>query len=329
MERRELLSLGGIAAIAGALGASAAEEPAGGKRILRIYADPEGNSHIQELPIATKPGKTRRTEMAAATGLLYADYTASSVEDWHRTPGRQFSISMSGEIEVEVSGGKKHAIQRVTSCSSRTCKARDTSRAFYRPSPISSSACPTALMSSSGRAAKLDIAGPLSTHWRRTFQLERTLVSRSARLRAGRDCRCFPDRCCRRRKACRLGHPGGQRLLVADPIHHADGDDHHWRLCGGVHTFGPTWHAEVGQCSPKPAAGHHAGRGLLFLDRSPFLGHEPDHQRNVRPATLPAHQGTRLSSGGRRCLCRRSHRVGARDFVVRRDADGHQDLAAA
>src|SRR5579862_2580471 len=39
-----------------------------------------------------------------------ADYTASSTEDWHRTPGRQFSISMSGEIEVEVSDGKKHAI---------------------------------------------------------------------------------------------------------------------------------------------------------------------------------------------------------------------------
>jgi hypothetical protein len=110
MERREILSLGGIAAIAGAFGAAGAEEPSGGKRILRIYADADGNSHIQELPIATKPGKTRRTETAAVTGLTYADYTASSVEDWHRTPGRQFSISMSGEIEVEVSDGKKHAI---------------------------------------------------------------------------------------------------------------------------------------------------------------------------------------------------------------------------
>jgi hypothetical protein len=110
MERRELLSLGGIAAIAGAFGVAGAEESAGGKRILRIYADADGNSHLQELPIATKPGKTRRTETAAVTGLTYADYTASSVEDWHRAPGRQFSISMSGEIEVEVSDGKKHAI---------------------------------------------------------------------------------------------------------------------------------------------------------------------------------------------------------------------------
>jgi uncharacterized cupin superfamily protein len=115
MERRDLLNLGGIAAIAGIFGAasdsSAQDAPPGaGKKVIRIYADADGNSHVQELPIATKPGKIRRTEMAAVTGFSYADYTASSMEDWHRTPGRQFSISMSGEIEVEVSGGSKHAI---------------------------------------------------------------------------------------------------------------------------------------------------------------------------------------------------------------------------
>ncbi|HTC90712.1 MAG TPA: hypothetical protein VK686_20555 [Bryobacteraceae bacterium] len=113
MERRELLSLGGIAAIAGAFGAAATAQegsPAAAKRVLRIYTDADGNTQIQELPIATKPGRTRRTDSAAVTGLTYADYTSSSVEDWHRTPGRQFSISLSGEIEVEVSGGKKHAI---------------------------------------------------------------------------------------------------------------------------------------------------------------------------------------------------------------------------
>jgi len=113
MERRELLNLGGIAAIAGALGAVtevAAQEPSAGKRVLRIYADADGKSHIQELPIATQPGKVRRTGTAPVTGLTYAEYTSSSVEDWHRTPARQFSISTSGEIEVEVSDGKKHAI---------------------------------------------------------------------------------------------------------------------------------------------------------------------------------------------------------------------------
>jgi uncharacterized cupin superfamily protein len=115
MERRELLSLGGIAAIAGAF--AVAEDlpaqgglPPAGKRVLRIYADTDGNSQIQELPIATKPGRTNTAKSVPVTAMNYAEYPATAVEDWHRAPGRQFSISLSGEIEVEVSGGKKHAI---------------------------------------------------------------------------------------------------------------------------------------------------------------------------------------------------------------------------
>jgi uncharacterized cupin superfamily protein len=116
MERRDLLTLGGMAAIAGAFATTndlSAQEtaPAAGKRVLRIYADADGNSQIQELPIATKSGKVNNAaKTVPVTGMNYAEYTKSSVEDWHRTPGRQFSFSLSGEIEVEVSGGKKHAI---------------------------------------------------------------------------------------------------------------------------------------------------------------------------------------------------------------------------
>lgn len=118
MERRELLSLGGVAAIAGAFAtvvetvqAQNGGPSALGKRVIRIYADKDGNSHIQELVIATKPGRASRSApLAAATGMVYSEYTSSSVEDWHRAPGKQFSISMSGEIEVEVSDGTKHAI---------------------------------------------------------------------------------------------------------------------------------------------------------------------------------------------------------------------------
>jgi hypothetical protein len=91
MERRELLSFDGVAAIAGAFGSALAQEPGAAKRVSRIHAGAVGNSHIQELPIATKAGKIRRTDTAPTTGLMYADYNASSLEDWHRTPGRQFS----------------------------------------------------------------------------------------------------------------------------------------------------------------------------------------------------------------------------------------------
>lgn len=115
MERRDVLTLGGIAAIAGAFGAatqSSAQESTsgGGKRVLRVYTDPDGNSQLEELPIATKPGRIAIAKTVPVAGMNYAEYKSSETEDWHRAPGRQFSISLSGEIEVEVSSGKKHAI---------------------------------------------------------------------------------------------------------------------------------------------------------------------------------------------------------------------------
>jgi quercetin dioxygenase-like cupin family protein len=111
MERRDLLRL---AAAAGAFAATeaTAQEGAhtGGGRVLRVYADADGNSHVDELPIATKAGRTNTAKSVPVTAMNYAEYRKSETEDWHRAPGRQFSISLSGEIEVEVSDGKKHAI---------------------------------------------------------------------------------------------------------------------------------------------------------------------------------------------------------------------------
>ena len=109
MERRELF---GLAAIAGAFAITTEAQGASeaGKRVIRIYADADGNSQIQELPIATKAGRTNTATSVPVTAMNYAEYRKTEVEDWHRAPARQFSISLSGEIEVEVSGGKKHAI---------------------------------------------------------------------------------------------------------------------------------------------------------------------------------------------------------------------------
>ena len=116
MDRRELLGLGGIAAIAGAFAAAEAASaqeavPAAGKKVIRIFADSDGNSHVEEVPITTKAGRVfHAAAPVPATGMTYAEYQSSSTEDWHRAPGRQFSVSLSGEIEVEVSGGARHKI---------------------------------------------------------------------------------------------------------------------------------------------------------------------------------------------------------------------------
>ena len=84
-----------------------------GKIVIRIYADANGTSHIQEVEITTKAGRTQTIRSAPALpagSAIYTEYTGAEVEDWHRAPTRQFSISMSGEIEVEVSDGTKRKI---------------------------------------------------------------------------------------------------------------------------------------------------------------------------------------------------------------------------
>ena len=116
MRRRKLLTLGAAAVLNSMSEAQVKTAPAPsalGKRVIRIYNDADGTSHIQELVIATKsvPGRTTRNAPAIpASGSTYSEYTSSATEDWHRAPGRQFSISMSGEIEVEVSDGTRRAI---------------------------------------------------------------------------------------------------------------------------------------------------------------------------------------------------------------------------
>ena len=74
MVRRDLLGFGGLAAVAGIFGAAgeiSAQEGThtGGGRVLRIYADADGNSQIDELPIATKPGRINMAKTVPVTGM--------------------------------------------------------------------------------------------------------------------------------------------------------------------------------------------------------------------------------------------------------------------
>jgi quercetin dioxygenase-like cupin family protein len=79
--------------------------------VLRIYADGSGNSHLEELSVATKGSGERREALpVAATGVTIREYKPRSVNDWHRPPRRQFAITIVGELEVEVSGGVKRRV---------------------------------------------------------------------------------------------------------------------------------------------------------------------------------------------------------------------------
>jgi hypothetical protein len=80
-------------------------------KILRVYSGTDGQSHIAELPLDTRPFKDvegahgEGTPLQPATGISFRVSQPGYVLDWHCAPRRQYSISLSGSAEIEVGDG--------------------------------------------------------------------------------------------------------------------------------------------------------------------------------------------------------------------------------
>jgi len=81
------------------------EEP---MNYFRIYADPDGESHFEDVAIALdgQPGGSEYSALYPATGIIFRRSPANQLLDWHPAPRRQFVITLSGEAEVEASDGE-------------------------------------------------------------------------------------------------------------------------------------------------------------------------------------------------------------------------------
>ena len=99
---------------------------------LRIYADTEGESHMEEVDIALMPRAffrghppLRLTETLAATGCNICRVPAGmGVVDWHNPPRRELVIWLTGEVEFETSDGdiRRLAAGSITLSEDRTGK---------------------------------------------------------------------------------------------------------------------------------------------------------------------------------------------------------------
>lgn len=78
--------------------------------VTRIYTGADGLSHAEEIEMKMV-GDGSGSEMMKVTGMQFRRSPANSFSDWHPGPRRQFVITLSGRGEVEVSGGKKVALQ--------------------------------------------------------------------------------------------------------------------------------------------------------------------------------------------------------------------------
>ena len=70
--------------------------------LIRIYATPDGESHMEDVAIA-------QGASIPATAVIANAYRPSTVS-WHPAPRPQFALNMTGVLEAEVSTGTKRRI---------------------------------------------------------------------------------------------------------------------------------------------------------------------------------------------------------------------------
>lgn len=70
--------------------------------IVRIYTGSDGQSHMEELDLATH---SELTEMHDVKGIQFRTTEAGTFSDWHNAPRRQYVITLSGVMEIGIGDG--------------------------------------------------------------------------------------------------------------------------------------------------------------------------------------------------------------------------------
>ncbi|MCI0795057.1 MAG: hypothetical protein J4O03_16460 [Chloroflexi bacterium] len=73
--------------------------------ISRLYTGDDGQSHLEELDLASHP---ELTTLHTATGVSFRETLAGTFSDWHNGPRRQYVITLSGEVEIGLGDGSVH-----------------------------------------------------------------------------------------------------------------------------------------------------------------------------------------------------------------------------
>jgi quercetin dioxygenase-like cupin family protein len=79
--------------------------------ITRLFTGPDGQTHAEEIEAKfTAGGNNEVFKMLGTTGAQLTRAKPGTVIDWHTAPRRQYVITLSGQGELEVAGGKKLSI---------------------------------------------------------------------------------------------------------------------------------------------------------------------------------------------------------------------------
>jgi quercetin dioxygenase-like cupin family protein len=76
-----------------------------------VYSGADGQSHLEEVPMALQPfvdtegAYGEGTAFECATGISFRVSPPGYILNWHCAPRRQYTITLSGEAEIEVGDG--------------------------------------------------------------------------------------------------------------------------------------------------------------------------------------------------------------------------------
>ncbi|HSF31518.1 MAG TPA: hypothetical protein VLK82_13730 [Candidatus Tectomicrobia bacterium] len=79
--------------------------------ILRVYTGNDGQSHLEEMALPLQPfvdtegAHGEGTPLENATGITFRVAPPGYVLMWHCAPRRQYTITLSGQAEIEVGDG--------------------------------------------------------------------------------------------------------------------------------------------------------------------------------------------------------------------------------
>ena len=73
--------------------------------IFRLYTGADGQSHLEELDLASHPGLT---SLQPTTGIALRTAEPGRFSDWHNAPRRQYVINLAGEVEIGLGDGTVH-----------------------------------------------------------------------------------------------------------------------------------------------------------------------------------------------------------------------------
>lgn len=85
---------------------------------VRLYADADGQSHLEDVPLAGEPRDVVESELRAVFSEPFAARSASfryvvqeaASEHPHNTPRRQFIVMLTGVCEIESSDGDRRRL---------------------------------------------------------------------------------------------------------------------------------------------------------------------------------------------------------------------------